>query len=135
MNLSVDQILYTADIPVLADVLSLPDTLNCHQRKEAKKLDAVYVYFYGIWLFHVNMIQMFVRSVPELYKISILPRTQTNRMETKLHEPGKSLNLCLIYRKGAAHSNCFGFVDGTVLRRPIALQCMVHNGHNRNLRC
>ena len=112
------------DIVRLADALGLPESLCCHQRTKADRIEGLCMvlkrFAYPCRL--GDMIHRFGRAVPEISMI-------TTRFEKWIfdHHHAK------ITDKGAALSNCFGFVDVTVrpICRPGRDQKIVYNGHKR----
>lgn len=133
-----------ADIPVLADVLGLPDMLRCYQGTTASKLEALCILLRRLAFpcRYADMIQMFGRPVAELCMITneILDfiyahhrHRLTEWNQQLLNAENLQIYADTIYTKGAALSNCFGFVDGTVrpVCRPKQHQRTVYNGHKR----
>ncbi|XP_028410552.1 uncharacterized protein LOC114533250 [Dendronephthya gigantea] len=133
-----------ADIPVLADVLGLPETFHCDQGTVARKLEAICILLRRLAFpcRYADMIQLFGRPVPELCMITnkildFIYERHGHRLtewnENLMNPENLQIYADTVYRKGAALSNCFGFVDGTVrpICRPIALQRFVYNGHKR----
>lgn len=132
------------DIPRLADALGLPDSLCCHQRTKADRIEGLCMVLrrlaYPCRL--SDMIFRFGRAVPE---ISMITTCFENWIYTNHHSKITAWNDRLLSRdklqvyadavagKGAALSNCFGFVDGTVrpICRPGENQKCVYNGHKR----
>ena len=133
-----------ADIPVLADTLGLPDTFHCYQRTTAGKLEGLCILLWrlGFPCRYADMIPMFGRPVAELSLITnevldFIYETHSHRLMEWNEELLSPLNLEIyanaIHRKGAALSNCFGFVDGTVRQicRQKKHQRIVYNSHKR----
>ena len=132
------------DIPRLADALGLPESLCCHQRTKADRIEGLCMVLrrlaYPCRL--SDMIFRFGRAVPE---ISMITTCFENWIYTNHHSKITAWNDRLLSRdklqvyadavagKGAALSNCFGFVDGTVrpICRPGEKQKCVYNGHKR----
>ena len=135
---------HKTDIPVLLEALQLPQTFICRQGTKCDGIEglcialrrAAYPCRYS------DLIQRFVRPVPELRMISNLVMdtiyqqhhhrlTQWNNtllspalLETYAHA---------VYQKGSPSSSCFGFIDGTVrpICKPGENQRIVYNGHKR----
>lgn len=133
-----------ADIPVLADVLGLPEKFRCYQGTTARKLEALCILLRRLAFpcRYADMIQMFGRPVAELCMITneildFIYERHGHRLTEWNQQLLNSENLQIyadaIYRKEAPLSNCFGFVDGTVrpICRPTKHQRMVYNGHKR----
>ena len=132
------------DIPILADALGLPETFHCYQRTTARKVEGLCVLLRRLAFpcRYADMIPMFGRPVPELSLIAnevidCIYNGHSHRIlewnETLLSSPKLQLYADAIHRKGAALSNCFGFVDGTIrpICRPKKNQRIVYNGHKR----
>ena len=129
------------DIARLADALGLPESLCCYQRTKADRIEGLCMVFAYPCRFS-DMIHRFGRAVPEISMI-------TTRFEKWIYDHHHSKltewNDLLLSRdklqlyadavagKGAALSNCFGFVDGMVrpICRPGENQKVVYNGHKR----
>ena len=89
-----------------------------------------------------NMIPRFGRSVPEISLILAevtdhIHRTNGHLLQD-LNQPWLEPQqlesfACAIHQRGAALSNCWGFVDGTVqpICRPGEHQRIMYNGHKR----
>ena len=133
-----------ADIPVLADVLGLPEKFCCYQGTTARKLEALCILLRRLAFpcRYADMIAMFGRPVPELCMITneilefIYGRhgyRLTEWNQQLLNSENLQVYADAIYGNGAALSNCFGFVDGTVrpVCRPKKHQRVVYNGHKR----
>lgn len=133
-----------ADIPVLADVLGLPDIIHCYQRTTARKVEGLCMLLRRLAFpcRYADMIPMFGRPVAELSLITnevldFIYATHGHRLtqwNERLFSPGNiQIYAEAIERKGAALSNCFGFIDGTVrpICRPTKHQRIVYNGHKR----
>ena len=131
------------DIPVLADVLGLPEKFCCYQGTTAK-IEALCILLRRLAFScrYADMIQMFGRPVAGLCLITngilnFIYERHGHRLtewDQQLLNPEKlQIYADAIYAKGAALSNCFGFVDGTVrsICRPTKHQRVVYNGHKR----
>ena len=132
------------DIPRLAEALKLPEGLSCHQRTRADRIEGLCMVLRRLSYpcRYSDMIHRFGRAVPEISMI-------TNHFEDWIYEnhhrkitewnaellsQGKlQLYADAVAAKGAALTNCFGFVDGTVrpICRPGVNQKIVYNGHKR----
>ena len=116
------------DIPLLADVLHLPDTLKCEQRTTAEKIEALCILLKrtAYPCRYNDMIPYFGRSVPELSMITnaVVDYIYDNHghrvtewNDQILAPAALETYADAIHMKEAVLDNCFGFVDGTV--RPI----------------
>ena len=132
------------DIPLLADVLHLPDTLKCEQRTTAEKIEALCILLKrtAYPCRYNDMIPYFGRSVPELSMITnaVVDYIYDNHghrvteWNDQILAPASLETYAdAIHMKGAALDNCFGFVDGTVrpICRPEQNQRVVYNGHKK----
>ena len=132
------------DIPRLVEVLRLQEGLSCHQRIRAGTIEGLCMVLRRLSYpcRYSDMIHLFGRAVPEISMI-------TNHFEDWIYEnhhrkitewnaellsQGKlQLYADAVAAKGAALTNCFGSVDGTVrpICRPGVNQKIVYNGHKR----
>ena len=132
------------DIPVLTDALGLPEIFQCYQRTAERKIEGLCVLLRRLAFprRYADMIPIFGRPVPELSLVTnevidYIYNAHSHRIsewnETLLSPSKLQLYADAVHRKGAALSNCFGFVDGTVrsICRPKNNQRMVYNGHKR----
>ena len=132
------------DIPLLAEALQLPETIHCHQRTTAGKIEALCMLLKRIAYpcRYADTIPLFSRPVPELSMITnaVIDNIFDNhkhRIAEWNHQVLSPLNLeryaDVIHQRGAALTNCFGFIDGTVrpICRPGENQRTVYNGHKR----
>ena len=132
------------DVVRLADALGLPESFICQQRTKAGRIEGLCIYLkrltYPCRL--SDMIHRFGRAVPELSMISSnveqwIYKHHHHRItrwnETLLNSDALQLYAEAISQSGAALTNCFGFVDGTVrpICRPGDNQRIVYNGHKR----
>lgn len=113
------------DIPIVADVLGLPEKFKCPQRSVAGRIEGL-----CILLKHTSfpcrysdMIYRFSRPVPELSMITdqvidYIHDAHCHRItqwNNQLLTPASlQIYANAIAAKGAALHNCFGFVDSTV---------------------
>lgn len=131
------------DIPILADVLGLPDVFRCPQRTTAKKLEGLCILLRRLAFpcRYADMMPMFNRPVPELSMITnevldFIFENHSHRLtqwDERLLSPAKlQIYADAIHDKGAALANCFEFVDGTVrpVCRPKKHQRIIYNGTN-----
>ncbi|XP_028416427.1 uncharacterized protein LOC114540491 [Dendronephthya gigantea] len=128
----------------LADALGLPESFTCPQRTKAGRIEGLCIYLkrltYPCRL--SDMIHRFGRAVPELSMISSnvehwIYRHHHQRItqwnEALLNSDALQFYAEAISQAGAALTNCFGFIDGTVrpICRPGDNQRVVYNGHKR----
>ena len=131
-------------IPLLADVLQLPDQFLCYQRSVSSGIEGLCIMLKRLSYpcRYSDMIARFSKPVPVLSMVSnhvldyiydyhshrILNWNQTILSPLALQEYSDAISA-----KGAALDNCFGFIDGTVcpICRPGELQRVVYNGHKR----
>ena len=132
------------EIPILADVLRIPDIFTCVNGTVASGLEGLCMllkrFAYPCRL--CDLIPRFGRSVPEssliLSEVCSYIYDRHGYLITDLNQPWLQPH-CLeafadaIHRKGAALDNCWGFIDGTVrpLCRPGEHQRILYNGHKR----
>ena len=133
-----------SDLPQLAEALQIPEVFKCSQRSVCDGMEGFCMLLrrlaypcrysdliprFGIPVPKISMITTKVADF--IYSNHAHRMTQWNDI---ILSPG-----CLeryaeaIHAKGAALSNCFGFVDGTVrpICRPNSNQTQVYNGHKR----
>ncbi|CAH3143736.1 unnamed protein product [Pocillopora meandrina] len=105
------------DIPVLAEVLGLPETFRCSQRTVANKLEGLCMLLIG----EQHTLVATVTSYRDSWNHQIMSPPLLQTYADAVSAQGAPLN------------NCFGFIDGTVrpICRPVELQEVVHNGHKR----
>ena len=130
------------DIPRLADALGLPASLTCQQRTRADRTEGLCMVLKQ-FAYHCclsDMMLRFGRCVPERSMITTCFEkwiydhhhnkiTQWN--DQLLSQDHLQIYADAVANKGAALSNYFGFVDGTVrpICRPGENQKVVYNGH------
>ena len=132
------------DIPVLAEVLGLPETFKCSQRTVANKLEGLCMLLRrtAYPCRYSDLIPRFGRPVPELSMITncvvdYLYDNHGYRLTQWNHQimspPLLQTYADAVSAQGAPLNNCFGFIDGTVrpICRPVELQEVVYNGHKR----
>lgn len=130
------------DIPLLAEAQQLPETFKCYQRTTAGKIEALCILLKRLAYpcRYVDMIPLFGRPVPELSMITneiidYIFNTYGHRITEWKHQilspPNLEMHADVIHQQGAALTNCFGFIDGTVrpICRPSKHQRIVYNGH------
>ena len=132
------------DIPILADVLGLPNIIKCHQRSIADRNEGLCMLLKRMAYpcRYSDMMYRFGRSVPEMsmivnqvidYIYETHGHLVTEWNNPLLHPVALQSYADAIHRNGAALDNCFGFVHGTVrsICRPTKHQRVVYNGHKR----
>ena len=132
------------DIPILADVLGLPNIIKCHQRSIADRNEGLCMLLKRMAYpcRYSDMMYRFGRSVPEMsmivnqvidYIYETHGHLVTEWNNQLLHPVALQSYADAIHRNGAALDNCFVFVDGTVcsICRPTKHQRFVYNGHKR----
>ena len=132
------------DIPILGDVLGLPNIIKCHQRSIADSNEGLCMLLKRMAYpcRYSDMMYRFGRSVPEMsmivnqvidYIYETHGHLVTEWNNQLLHPVALQSYADAIHRNGAALDNCFGFVDGTVrsICRPTKHQRVVYNGHKR----
>ncbi|CAH3195552.1 unnamed protein product [Porites evermanni] len=132
------------DLPLLAEVLQIPDSFTCSQRTVTSGMEGLCVLLRRLSYpcRFSDIIPRFGRPVPVLSMVSnqVLDYiydihghriTQWNRQI--LSQPLLQLYSDTIAAHGSALDNCFGFVDGTVrpICKPGEHQRVVYNGHKR----
>ena len=132
------------DIPILADVMGLPDSYRCEQGTVCDGIEGLclllrrlaYPCRYG------DLIHRFGRPVPEICMIanyvmetvySLHHHHLTAWNHTLMSPPLLQRYADAIQRKGSALPNCFDFIDRIVtpICRPQENQGIVYNGHKR----
>ena len=132
------------DIPLLGEVLQIPEVVICNQRSIADGTEALCMLLKRLAypVRYSDMVPRFARPVPVLSMITneVLDhvyRTHQHRICQWYPEVMNPLALQryadAVANKGAPLQNCFGFIDGTVrpIARPDTNQRIVYNGHKR----
>ena len=132
------------DIPELVHALRIPETVKCYQGTicEAEEALCILLKRFTYPCRYSDLIPCFGRPVPELamitnemvnYIYDIHGHRLTQWNHQILQPEALETYAQAITNKGAALTNCFGFVDGTVrqISRPGKNQRMVYNGHKR----
>lgn len=132
------------DIPLLAEILNIPDTFKCDQRSVCDGIEGFCMVLKRLAYpcRYSDMIPRFARPVPVLsmvfntvldyiYEEHVHRITQWNQTLLSPHKLEEYAEA--IEGKGAALTNCFGFIDGTVrpICRPGENQRILYNGHKR----
>ena len=133
-----------SELPLLAEALQIPQYFVCSNGTVASGMEGLLIllkrFAYPCRL--SDMIPRFGRSVPEISLI--LAEVTDHIYRTNGHllqdlnqpwlEPQQLESVAhAIHQRGAALSNCWGFVDGTVqpICRPGEHQRIMYNGHKR----
>jgi len=132
------------DIPLLAEALRLPPTFKCNQGTVCDQIEGLCVFLrrFAYPCRYSDLVPLFGRSVPELSMINnkvlnFIYETHGHRITTwndRILSPALlEMYANAVASRGAALTNCFGFVDGTVrpICRPGVNQRIVFNGHKR----
>ena len=133
-----------SDIPVLKQVMGLPDSYTCKQGTVCHAIEGLFLLLRRLAYpcRYSDLIHRFGCPVPELCMITshVMDTVYTlhhHRLtawnQTLLSPPLLQAYADAIRRKGGALPNCFGFIDGTVrpICRPQENQGIVYNGHKR----
>ena len=132
------------DIYRLANVLHIPEEVICPNGLKVSGIEALDVFLkrFAYPCRYSNLIPRFGRDIPQICLISnyIMNHIYIHHhiLLEDLDQPWLSRE-CLknyataIHSKGAALSNCWGFIDGTVrpVCRPRQNQRTLYNGHKR----
>ena len=122
-------------IPLLAEVLQIPDQFSCYQRSVSSGIEGLCILLKQLSYpcRYSDMIARFGRPVPVLSMVSnqvldyvydLHSHRVLNWNQTLLNPLALQEYCNAISAKGAALDNCFGFIDGTVrpICRPAELQ-------------
>ncbi|XP_020622132.1 uncharacterized protein LOC110059752 [Orbicella faveolata] len=132
------------DLPLLADVLEIHETVECYQRSICSGLEALYILLkrQSYPCRYSDMVARFAKPVPMLctinnYMIHYIYQSHSHRI---LEWNDSILDPYLLERysraitaKGSPLDNCFGVIDGTVrpISKPGENQRIVYDGHKR----
>lgn len=132
------------DIPLLVDVLGIPNVVECYQRSLCDGLEALCILLkrFAYPCRYADMISKFARPVPVICMLTncMIEDIYDNHSHRLLEwnndilDPNSLQVYCnAITANGSPLDNCFGFVDGTVrpICRPGGNQRVVYNGHKR----
>ncbi|CAH3159199.1 unnamed protein product [Porites lobata] len=132
------------DVPRLADVLQIPETVRCEQRPVCGRIEGLCMLLRRLAYpcRYSDMIHRFASPVPEICMITNTVMdfifdhhahrlTQWN--PSIMNAQALQSYADAVSARGAPLQNCFGFVDGTVrpIARPGEHQRLVYNGHKR----
>ena len=132
------------DIPILADVLGIPETIRCEQGSTCDGLEGLCMVLRRLSFpcRYAGMIPRFAKPVPVISMVTnavldMIYATHSPRITRWNHDildPDQmEMYAAAITATGAPLQNCFGFIDGTVrpIARPVDNQCILYNGHKR----
>ena len=132
------------NIPLLVDVLGLPDEIKCKQGTICDSTEGLCIVLKRLAYpcRYNDLISIYGRPVPEISMISNTVtdftfehhgRRISELNHTILNHHSLQTYAEAVSDKGAAFDNCFGFVDGTVrpICRPNTNQRIVYNGQKR----
>jgi len=132
------------DLPLLAEVLGVPDVFKCSQRSIADGVEGLCILLKRLAYpcRYSDMLPRFARPVPVLCMISntvldyIFERHGHRILQwnnTVLNPLSLETYSNAITAQGAPLQNCFGFIDGTAraISKPGENQRLVYNGHKR----
>ena len=135
---------YKNDLPFLAEVLGIPEVVQCYQRSICSGLEALCIFLkrHSYPCRYSDMIARFGKPVPVLcminnYMIDYIYQEHSHRIlqwnDTILNPHSLEIYSNAITAKGSPLDNCFGFIDGTVrpISKPGQNQRVVYNGHKR----
>lgn len=135
---------YKRDLYLLAEVLQIPDQIQCYNRLVVDGIEALCIFLkrFAYPCRYSDMLPRFARPVPQLCMISsqvmdFIYQTHNHRLRS-FNQPWLSQASLqnyadVIHATGAPLPNCWGFIDGTVrpVSRPGKNQRVLYNGHKR----
>ena len=144
-NVSQNFVSTKIDLPLLAEVLRIPEVVECYQRSTCDGLEALCIMLkrFTYPCRYSDMIAQFARPVPVLcminnYMIDYIYDTHGSKIlqwNNDILNPCKLQEYCNAISAGKSSplDNCFGFIDGTVraISRPGQNQRVLYNGHKR----
>ncbi|XP_073251791.1 uncharacterized protein [Porites lutea] len=132
------------DLPVLVNVLGIPNQFTCSQRTVSDGIEGLCMVFRRMAYpcRYSDLIPRFGRPVPVLSMIcnrviDYIYDSHVHRLTSwnpQLLDPASLQMYCdAISRNGSPLDNCFGFIDGTVrpVCRPGEQQRVLYDGHKR----
>ena len=135
---------YKNDLPLLAEVLGIPEVVECYQRSICSGLEALCIFLkrHSYPCRYSDMIARFGKPVPVLcminnYMIDYIYQAHSHRIlqwnDSILNPHSLEIYSNAITARGSLLDNCFGFIDGTVrpISKPGQNQRVVYNGHKR----
>lgn len=133
-----------SDLPLLAELMGIPETVECYQRSLCSGLEALCILLkrHSYPCRYSDMVARFAKPVPVLcminnYMIDYIYQSHSHRIlewnDTILDPLSLERYSNAITAKGSPLENCFGFIDGTVrpISKPGENQRIVYNGHKR----
>ena len=135
---------YKNDLPFLAEVLGIPEVVECYQRSICSGLEALCILLkrHSYPCRYSDMVPRFGRPGPVLcminnYMVDYIYESHSHRImqwnDSILNPRSLEMYSNAITAKGSPLDNCFGFIDGTVrpISKPAENQRVVFNGHKR----
>ena len=135
---------YKNDLPFLAEVLGIPEVVECYQRSICSGLVVLCIFLkrHSYPCRYSDMIARFGKPVPVLcminnHMIDYIYQARSHRSlqwnDSILNPHSLEIYSNAITAKGSPLDNCFGFIDGTVraISKPGQNQHVVYNGHRR----
>ena len=135
---------YKNNLPFLAEVLGIPEVVECYQRGICRGLEALCILLkrHSYPCRYSDMIAHFGKPVPVLcmvnkYTIYYIYQAHSHRIlqwnDSILKPHSLEIYSNAITAKGSPLDNCFGFIDGTVRPKgkPGQTRGIVYNGHKR----
>lgn len=135
---------YKNDLPFLAEVLGIPEVVECYQRSISGGLEVLCIFLkrHSYSCRYSDMIARFGKPLPVLcminnYMIDYIYQAHSHRIlqwnDSILNPHSLKIYSNAITAKGSPLDNCFGFIDGTVrpISKPGQNQRIVYNGHKR----
>ena len=135
---------YKRDIYLPAEVLQIPDQIQCYNRLVVDGIEALCIFLkqFAYRCRYSDIQQRFARPVPQLCMIStqvmdFIYQTHNHRLQSfnqpLLSQASLQNYADVIHATGAPLPNCWGFMDGTVrpVSRPGKNQRVLYNGHKR----
>ena len=132
------------DLPLLADAMGIPETMECYQRSICSGLEALCILLkrQSYPCRYSDMVAQFAKPVPVLciinnYMIDFIYQSHSHGIlewNDSIFDPYSLERYSnAITAKGSPLDNCFGFIDGTVrpVSKPGENQRIVYNGHKR----
>ena len=132
------------DIYILKDILQIPYEIISYNRLAVDGIEVLCILLrrFAYPVRYGDMVPRFGRPAPQFIVIStemmnMVFNLNSDRLANFQQDWLSPVNLRryadAIHEKGAALSNCWGFVDGTVrpVCRPVQLQRQLYNGHKR----
>ena len=132
------------DIPLLAEVLQIPESITCYQRSVCDGVEALCIALKRLAYpcRYLDLIARFARAVPVLclinnHLVDFIYETHKHRLlqwnQHLLNANALEEYTAAILAKGFPLDHCFRFIDGIVwpICQPSQHQEMVYNGHKQ----